>query len=244
MARITSANSPIEGADLRQENTIQKGPAASLQFDENGKYIPVVLTAVGKVQYKADLADATWSDTIPDGVLIAGKPVKFRIRANGVTPTDNGTFRYDFLMATEGAAGLNLYNTGPNEAMITGTTPEDQVGKTFSVNVTVKDSIGTSKTGTALTKDWVAPPVAVTGVTITPKTATLSLAGTKTQQLTPTVAPAGATNKAVTYTSSDATVASVSASGLVTGLKEGTATITVKTADGNKTDTCAVTVTA
>ena len=270
MARITSAASPIEGADLRQENTIQKGPAAALQFDDNGKYVPVVLTAVGKVQYKADLASATWSDTIPDGVLIAGKPVKFRIRANGVTPVDNGTFRYDFLMATEGAGGLNLYNTGPNEAMVVGTTPADQVGKTFSVNVTVKDSIGTSKTGTALTKAWVATPVAVTGVTIAPKTASLSLAGTKTQQLTPTIAPAGAivgvnccvlagtktqqltptiapagaTNKAVTYVSSDPTKATVNASGLVTGVAIGTTTITVTTADGSKTDTCAVTVAA
>lgn len=243
MAR-TSANVPIEGADLRQENTIQEGPAPALQFDLNGKYIPVVLTAVGKVQYKSIAADAQWSDTIPDGVLIAGKPVKFLIRANGVTPADNGTFRYDFLMATEGAGGLNLRNTGPNQAMITGTTPADQVGKTFSVNVTVKDSIGTSKQGTALTKAWAAEPVAVTGVTVAPKTVSLSLAGTTTQQLTPTVAPAGATNKAVTYQSSDATVASVNASGLVTALKAGTATITVKTTDGNKTDTCAVTVTA
>lgn len=85
--------------------------------------------------------------------------------------------------------------------------------------------------------------VAVTGVTVTPTTAALEY--NKTQQLTPTIAPPGATNKAVTYTTSDATVATVSATGLVTALsKDGTATITVKTTDGNKTATCVVTVRA
>lgn len=84
------------------------------------------------------------------------------------------------------------------------------------------------------------PVVAVTGVTVAPKTANVAVGAT--QQLTPTVAPANATNKAVTYTSSDATKASVNASGLVTGVAAGQATITVKTTDGNKTDTCVVTV--
>lgn len=87
-----------------------------------------------------------------------------------------------------------------------------------------------------------APTVAVTGVTIAPKTASVKVGAT--QQLTPTVAPSNATNKAVTYTTSDATKATVNASGLVTGVAEGTATITVKTTDGNKTDTSAITVTS
>lgn len=83
---------------------------------------------------------------------------------------------------------------------------------------------------------------AVTGVTVAPKTASIEVGAT--QQLTPTIAPAGASNKAVTYTSSDATKASVNSSGLVTGVAAGTATITVKTTDGSKTDTSVITVTA
>lgn len=82
----------------------------------------------------------------------------------------------------------------------------------------------------------------VTGVTVAPKTASIEVGDT--QQLTPTIAPAGASNKAVTYTSSDATKASVNSSGLVTGVAAGTATITVKTTDGSKTDTSVITVTA
>lgn len=84
--------------------------------------------------------------------------------------------------------------------------------------------------------------VAVTGVTVSPTTKSLVVGAT--QQLTPTVAPTNATNKAVTYTSSDATVATVNASGLVTAVKAGTTNITVNTTDGNKTAVCAVTVTA
>lgn len=84
----------------------------------------------------------------------------------------------------------------------------------------------------------------VTGVTVAPSTVTLSLAGTKTSQLTPTVAPAAASNKAVTYTSSAPAVATVSSTGLVTGISAGSATITVTTVDGSFTATTAVTVTA
>ena len=55
--------------------------------------------------------------------------------------------------------------------------------------------------------------------------------------------PAEATNKTVSFTSDNPAVATVNATtGEVTGVKKGTATITVKTADGNFTDTCTVTV--
>lgn len=87
--------------------------------------------------------------------------------------------------------------------------------------------------------------VAVTGVTMSPKTLTIE-AG-KTGKLTGTVAPANATNKSVTYTSADTTKATVAADGTVTVpanlAANGTVVITVKTADGNKTDTATVTVT-
>ncbi|UYZ37288.1 Ig-like domain-containing protein [Clostridium beijerinckii] len=60
------------------------------------------------------------------------------------------------------------------------------------------------------------------------------------QQLTATTTPAGVQ---VTWTSSDSNVATVDSTGKVTGVKEGTCTITATTADG-LTATCAVTVTS
>lgn len=61
-------------------------------------------------------------------------------------------------------------------------------------------------------------------------------------QLTATVLPAGA-DSTLTWTSSNAAVATVTNTGLVKGVKAGTSTITVKTVNG-KTASCQVTVTA
>ncbi|NQD74120.1 phage tail tube protein [Pseudomonas sp. CM27] len=85
-------------------------------------------------------------------------------------------------------------------------------------------------------------PIVVAAVDVTP--ATLSLAVGATGDLEVVVTPAGASQQ-VTWTSSDATKVSVSATGLVKGIAVGSATITATSAaDGTKTDTCAVTVTA
>jgi len=83
--------------------------------------------------------------------------------------------------------------------------------------------------------------VAVTGVTVAPTTLALTDGGS-TGTLTATIAPGNATNKAVTWSTNNTTVATVS-NGIVTSVSAGTATITVTTTDGSKTATCAVTVT-
>lgn len=83
--------------------------------------------------------------------------------------------------------------------------------------------------------------VAVTGVTIQE---TLPLGVDSTFTLVATIAPEDATNKSVTWASSDDAVATVDANGVVRGIAEGTADITVTTVDGEFTDVCAVTVTA
>ena len=85
-----------------------------------------------------------------------------------------------------------------------------------------------------------APTVRVTGVSLDKSSLSLSAGGSS--QLTATVYPANAGNKAVSWSSSDTSVASVSSSGLVTAVGGGVATITVTTADGGYTASCAVTV--
>lgn len=83
--------------------------------------------------------------------------------------------------------------------------------------------------------------VHVTGVSVSP--ATLSLVEGISDQLRATVTPSDAANKSVSWTSSATAIATVDNTGKVTAVSAGTATITVKTADGGKTATCAVTVT-
>jgi len=79
----------------------------------------------------------------------------------------------------------------------------------------------------------------VTGVTLNRTAATIAPGETLT--LTATVQPEKAANKNVRWSSSDSQVASVN-NGVVTAVKEGTATITVTTEDGNKTAKCFITV--
>ena len=81
--------------------------------------------------------------------------------------------------------------------------------------------------------------VAVTGVSLNPTSLTLTVGNSET--LTATVSPDNATNKTVTWSTSDANIATVS-DGKVTAVAEGTAKVTVTTTDGGKTATCNVTV--
>ena len=60
--------------------------------------------------------------------------------------------------------------------------------------------------------------------------------------LTATVSPEDAANKKVSWSSSNTAVAKVDSKGKVTGIKPGTVTITVKTADGGKTSACMIKV--
>jgi hypothetical protein len=84
-------------------------------------------------------------------------------------------------------------------------------------------------------------PIDPESVTVTPSTLTLEKGDNG--QLTATVLPTNATNKTVTWSTSNASVATVSTTGVVTAVSEGTATITATTEVGGYTDNCSVTVT-
>lgn len=154
----------------------------------------------------------------------------------------------------------NTYTTGVDQPVQTSIdfTPSNATNKNVTYSATggtitssgqfLADTEGTytitatSEDGnkTAICTVSVVTPIAVTGVSLDRNTANTLV--NETLQLNATVAPANATNKTVTWSSSDTTIATVSNSGLVTGIGAGNATITVTTVDGGFTDTCAVTV--
>ena len=128
--------------------------------------------------------------------------------------------------------GLTLNNDGT----ITGT---PTAAGTYSFTVTATNDYGSDSKEFTLTIDQQGT-IHVTSVSLD-KTS-LELTEGETAQLTATVKPDNATNKNVTWSSSAPNVATVDSSGKVTAVAPGTATITVTTADGGFTATCAVTV--
>ena len=84
--------------------------------------------------------------------------------------------------------------------------------------------------------------IPVSSITLSPTSATMVVGGS-TQTITPTVSPSTALDKAITWTSSSNSVASVNSSGVVTAVAPGTATITATAHDGSGvTATCTITV--
>ena len=106
-------------------------------------------------------------------------------------------------------------------------------------NYTAGDMVTLTEDMTLFVK-WDA--VRVSGVSLSDSTATLKKEATL--PLAATVSPANAANAGVTWQSSNAAVATVTASGLVTAVGSGTAIITATTADGGYTASCTVTVLA
>ena len=104
---------------------------------------------------------------------------------------------------------------------------------TATITVTTKDG-GKTATCTVTIDSKFRP---VTSITLDKTSASLKAGETVT--LTATVSPDDATDKTVTWTTSDATVATVD-DGVVTSLKVGSATITAKA--GDETATCEITI--
>ena len=124
-------------------------------------------------------------------------------------------------VATVGETSGNVIAVSKGSATITATSLEDG-SKKATCTVTVSEQL-------------------VTSITVNPNT--IKLEPGASSQLTATVSPSNAANKAYTWSSNNQAVATVSSSGLLTAVDNGTATITATANDGsNVKGTCTVTV--
>lgn len=119
-----------------------------------------------------------------------------------------------------GANG-QLVAQGVGSAVVTVTT--DDGGFTATCDVTVSDC-----------------QVHVTGVDLVEET--FSVFENESGQLTVNVLPGNATNKSVTWSTSNASIATVSSTGMISAIVEGNAVIYATTVDGGFIDSCLVTV--
>ena len=83
--------------------------------------------------------------------------------------------------------------------------------------------------------------IPVTAVSLSKDNSTLEVGSS--EKLVAAVSPNNATNKAVTWSSTDETIAKVTTTGNVSAEKVGTVDIIVKTKDSDKTAICAYTIT-
>ncbi|MBQ6761978.1 MAG: Ig-like domain-containing protein [Bacteroidales bacterium] len=139
------------------------------------------------------------------------------------------------LTATDKSVTWSSGNTSVATVSSTGVVTAKGVG-TATITVTTNDG------GKKATCSVTVTPVAVTGVTL--NKSSLSLYQNDSETLVATVLPSNATNKSVSWSTSNSSVATVTSNGQVTAVAAGTATITVTTADGGMTASCAVSVTA
>ena len=214
-----------DGADVTSGYTMKIGETSILDG--------ATLSSAGKktitVTYRGKTVDQTISVGSATSIAVTTAPTKtsydtgdsFDPTGMVVTATLSTGEALDPDIWTKEVTGYTIDpedNLQPSDTYVTIT----YAGQTATQNITVTD-------------------VAVEGVSLNKTSTTIATGGTET--LTLIFTPANATNKAVTWSSSDETVATV-VDGKVTAVKSGTATITVTTTDGNHQATCTVTVNA
>ena len=223
-ATVTPANATNKSVTWSSSNT------AVATVDANGK---ITAVAAGTATITAKTADGSKTATC----TVTVKPVEvtsLTLNKTSLTLAKNGTETLTATIAPSNATDKTVTWSSSNTAVAT--VVNGKVTAVGGGSATITASAGGKSATCAVTVT-----VAVTGVSLN-KT-TLSLTKGSTETLTATVAPSDATNKNITWSSNNTGVATVSNNGIVTAVSEGTATITVKTVDGNKTATCAVTVT-
>jgi hypothetical protein len=164
------------------------------------------------------------------GVFVTGHDDTF-VSAGAVTSITIGGL--EVIGATE-TAPIKIPDTNTGEVVVTGMTAGREV-------IFFKKSAGYEAD---VLPAWPGAFADAVSISVTPTTKTLSLSGVNTATLVATVLPAGA-DQAVIWKSSDPTKATVSSSGLITGVAAGTSNVTATSvADGSLVATCVVTVTA
>ena len=234
---LTATITPDNATD--KSVTWESSASGVATVDTSGK---VTAVSVGTATITATAADgsgekATCSVTVNAAAIVPVESVS--LHKTSLELTEGGTARLTATILPDIATNKNVTwsTSDASIATVTDGVVTAVAPGTATITVTTEDG---GKTATCAVT-VAAATVPVTGVTLNKTSTSLYVGDTET--LTATVAPDNATNKAVTWTSSDSTVATVDQNGVVTALARGTAVITATAADGSGANaTCTVTV--
>jgi len=228
---------------------LKAGTATITVTTKDGEFVAEAVITVNKLVEK-EPEDTNKKPTTPEKEpeKEPEKPVEQTVKVTGVTLDKtslnleiNDSAKLTVAVKPDNATNKNV-TWASSDASVASVDQNGNVkalkAGTATITVTTKD--GSHKATCTVTVNAEVEDVKVTGVTLD-KTS-LSLEIDDSAKLTATVKPDNATNKNVTWSSSDASVASVDQKGNVKALKAGTTTITVTTKDGNYKATCTITV--
>lgn len=203
------------------------------------------------IQYQAHVKNIGWQDFVSDGQIAGTTGQSLDIEAIRIKivpiihPSEINLNENSLSLGIGQNASLHpiVLPTNATNKSVTWTTSDkniavvDQAGKVIGLNKGNTTIIATTKDGNDIATCTVSVKyIPVTDITLNKSSSTI-YAG-ESEPLSPNIAPENASNKAINWTSSDSSVATVDSSGTVTGLKAGNATITATSADGNKTASC------
>ena len=217
VAGITSTKSkPSRATEIKVENCYNLGNISSTKETVN----------IGAISYMTEklftVANSYNLGTVKD---LSGDKAQFNANdtyTNVAYNSENG------IAAAEGTTGITGYTAAQfkDRTVVDALNANDGVEETVWYQNTENPDLAFNMT---VTSDITVP-------------GTLNVTLGKTMKLQASITPEDATNKTLVYTSSDDTIASVKEDGTVSGLKLGTADITVKAMDTGKEKNVKVTV--
>lgn len=265
---VGDGNVTLNNVTVKGDTFVHGGGVNSIKIN-GGAYSRIVMekTASGAVRILATdvdgMAVVIAEDATGETIILEGKFDSVEVNAPNMTVTTQGaTTTIGTMTVSAGAAGSTVTvaaGTTVSDLVLDGKAAVKGQGNVVKVEVKADGVVFDKKPGAVTVEPGVVippvfptpdsggvtppGPIAVTAVSLNKSALILSF--DDTEILAATVAPADATNKTVTWTTSDATIATVDATGKVTGSAntEGEATITATSADGTQSANCTVAVT-
>ena len=224
-ASITPSNATDKKLTWKSSNTsIVEVNSGTIKAKKNGTATITVSTSNGK--------KATCKVTVTDKIIAV---TKLTLNKTSVTLNKGATAQLKATVSPSDATDKTITWSSSNTSVATVKNGKITAIKDGSATITAKSSNGKTATCKVTVKG---NAKAVTKLTLNKTSVTLNK-GASTQ-LTAKITPSDATNKTITWSTSNASIATVK-NGKITALKAGTATITAKSNNG-KTATCKVTV--